>query len=61
MNTWSGIRASITPNILRENIFYSTPAVFVDLFAENRHGYSRKRNAPIVSADRFRVVVTGAM
>ncbi|WP_146161221.1 hypothetical protein [Nocardia sp. MDA0666] len=50
----------IPPNVLREAVFYFILAGLADLFAENRRGYSRTQNAPIVSADRFRVVMTCA-
>jgi hypothetical protein len=50
----------IPPNVLREAVFYFILAGRADLFAENRRGYSRTQNALIVSADRFRVVMTCA-
>ncbi|MBF4996621.1 hypothetical protein IRT45_05565 [Nocardia sp. BSTN01] len=54
------LSSEIPPNVLREIAFYFILAGFADLFAENRPGYSRTQNAPIVSADRFRVVMTCA-
>ncbi|WP_167331886.1 hypothetical protein [Nocardia cerradoensis] len=50
----------IPPNVLQETVFYLILADSADLFAEIRPGYSRTQNAPIVSADRFRVVMTCA-
>ncbi|WP_146165272.1 MULTISPECIES: hypothetical protein [Nocardia] len=52
---------NIPRDVLREAAFYFMLAAFADLFAGNSRGYSRTQNAPIVSADRFRVVMTCAL
>lgn len=52
---------NIPRDVLWEAAFYFMLAAFADLFAGNSRGYSRTQNAPIVSADRFRVVMTCAL
>lgn len=52
---------NVPRNVLQEAAFCFALAGFADLFAGNSRGYSRTQNAPIVSADRFRVVMTCAL
>lgn len=55
------ISPNISRNVLLAAAFCLTLGDSADLFAGNGRGYSRTQNAPIVSADRFRVVMTCAL